>query len=213
MCCISLLPIKRKFFLCTTPGLILPFSCSLPLLPHLLSPVFVFYSTTSLTLGKRRHLCAENFSLGCPGILQSWLHHYQCCPAAVREIVLEYWNGKNGRCKWLLLIQNHHIRNCDIQLHSQKQMNTRFIPFPGLPSGRPHPITPTPASKRVLAYPPTHIHLPTFPPWHSPTLEHRTPSSPRAIPPTDIKEWHPLPHVWLEPWDPPCSLFGLWSST
>jgi hypothetical protein len=40
--------------------------------------------------------------------------------------------------------------------------------------------------------------IPGFPPWHSPILEHQTPSDSRASPPTDIQ------HTWLESWIPPC---------
>jgi hypothetical protein len=49
-------------------------------------------------------------------------------------------------------------------------------------------------------------------PWHSPTLGHWTPSGLRAAPPNDIKQGHPLLHVWSEPCVPPCVLFGWWSS-
>jgi hypothetical protein len=66
-----------------------------------------------------------------------------------------------------------------------------------------------PNSLRVL------IHLPTlsFPPWHFPTLGHRTPSGPRAMPLTDVRQGHPLPHMQPEPCIPTCVLFGCWSSS
>jgi hypothetical protein len=68
---------------------------------------------------------------------------------------------------------------------------SNVFPFPGLPSGNPYPIPPTPAFMRVLPHPPT----PVFPPWHSPTLGHRTPSGPRAAPSTDVQQGHLLPHM------------------
>jgi hypothetical protein len=36
------------------------------------------------------------------------------------------------------------------------------------------------------AFPPTHPPTPVFPPWHSPTLEHQTPSGLMAPPTTDV---------------------------
>jgi hypothetical protein len=47
-----------------------------------------------------------------------------------------------------------------------------------------YPILLHPASMRVLPYPPT----PIPPYWNSPTLGHRTPSGPRASPPTDANK-------------------------
>jgi hypothetical protein len=46
---------------------------------------------------------------------------------------------------------------------------------------------------------------------HSPTLGHQSPSGPRAVPPIDA-QGHPLPHMWLEQYVPPCILFGWWST-
>jgi hypothetical protein len=65
---------------------------------------------------------------------------------------------------------------------------SNVIPFSGLPSGNPSP----PASMRLLPNPPA----PTFLPWHSPILVHQTPSGPRASPPTDVYQSHPLPHMY-----------------
>jgi hypothetical protein len=58
-------------------------------------------------------------------------------------------------------------------------------------------------------HPPTHSHLPTpaFPPCHSPNLRHRIPSDPRASPPTDAQQGHPLSHMLPEPWVLPCTLW------
>jgi hypothetical protein len=49
-------------------------------------------------------------------------------------------------------------------------------------------------------------------PCHSPTLEHWTPLGPRTVPPMDVQQGHPLPHIRPEPWVPPCVLIG-WSSS
>ena len=48
-------------------------------------------------------------------------------------------------------------------------------------------------------------------PWHSLTLEHRAFTGPRTSP-TDVQQGHPLLHMCLEPWVPPCILFGWWFS-
>jgi hypothetical protein len=53
---------------------------------------------------------------------------------------------------------------------------------------------------------------PTSPSLHSPTLGNRAFNGPRASPPIDVQQCHPLLHVWLEPWVPPCVLFGCWFS-
>ena len=47
---------------------------------------------------------------------------------------------------------------------------------------------------------------------HSPTLDHLALSGPRASPPIDVSQGHPLLHMQLEPWVPPCVLFGWWFS-
>jgi hypothetical protein len=67
-------------------------------------------------------------------------------------------------------------------------------PFQVSPLEIPYP-TPTPASMRCS---PTHPPIPTFLPWHSPTVGHQTPSGPRVAPPTDVQLGHPLPHRWLD---------------
>jgi hypothetical protein len=69
-----------------------------------------------------------------------------------------------------------------------------------------HPPPPS-ASMRVL--PPT---TPAYPLWHSPTLGHQAFTGPRASPPIDALQGHPLLHMRLEPWVPPCVLFGWWFS-
>jgi hypothetical protein len=50
-------------------------------------------------------------------------------------------------------------------------------------------------------------------PWHSPILGHRAFTGPRASPPIDEQLGHPLLHIQLEPWVPPCALFGWWFSS
>lgn len=49
--------------------------------------------------------------------------------------------------------------------------------------------TPTPASMRVFPHPPT------SPPWHCPTLGHQAFTGPRASPPIDTWQGHPLLHM------------------
>jgi hypothetical protein len=51
-------------------------------------------------------------------------------------------------------------------------------PFQVFPLETSHPIPAPSVSMRVLPHPPTHPPTPAFPPWHSPTLGHRTPSGP-----------------------------------
>jgi hypothetical protein len=57
-------------------------------------------------------------------------------------------------------------------------------------------------------YPPT----PASPPWHSPILGHRAFTEPKALLPIDAWHSHPLLHMRLEPWVPPCILLGWWFS-
>jgi hypothetical protein len=59
---------------------------------------------------------------------------------------------------------------------------------------------------------PTHPPSPASQTWHSPTLGHRVFSGPRASLPIDVQQVHPLLHVQLEPWIPPCVLFDWWFS-
>ena len=80
---------------------------------------------------------------------------------------------------------------------------SNFILFPHFPSTTTTPI-------------PSLLPLPTNPPttaslsWHSPTLGPIT--SPRASPLLDVPQVHSLLHMRLEPWVPPCVLFGWWFS-
>jgi hypothetical protein len=76
------------------------------------------------------------------------------------------------------------------------------------PSEILYPISPPLASMRVLPNRPTNSLLL----WHSPTLGHQTPPSPRDSPPTDVQKDHPLSQMWPAPWVPPCVLLGWWPS-
>jgi hypothetical protein len=55
---------------------------------------------------------------------------------------------------------------------------------------------------------------PTPPPWswHSTILGHRTFTGPRASSPIDDWLGHPVLHIQLEPWVPPCVFFAWWFS-
>jgi hypothetical protein len=46
----------------------------------------------------------------------------------------------------------------------------------------------------------THPSSPASPSWLSPTLRHQTLPGPRASPPIDVRQGHPLLHMQLEPW-------------
>jgi len=86
-----------------------------------------------------------------------------------------------------------------------------FIPFPGFPSRNPLSHLPSPYFYEG-APSPTPLLPPISLPWHSPTLGHRAFTRPRASPPIDAQQGHPLLHMQLEPWLPPCVLFGWWFS-
>ena len=51
--------------------------------------------------------------------------------------------------------------------------------------------------------------FPVSPPEPS-TLGHNAFTGPRASSPADNKQCHPLLHMQLDPWVPPCILFGWW---
>jgi hypothetical protein len=57
--------------------------------------------------------------------------------------------------------------------------------------------------------PPTHTSLS----WHSPTLEHQAFTGPRASPPIDVCQGHPLLHMQLEPYVTRYVIFDWWFST
>jgi hypothetical protein len=82
------------------------------------------------------------------------------------------------------------------------QMLCPFLAFP--------PKTPShiPFSLSLLTNPPT----PTSWPWHSHTLGHRAFIGQRASHPIAVWLGHSGLHMQLEPWVPPCVLFGWWFS-
>jgi hypothetical protein len=74
---------------------------------------------------------------------------------------------------------------------------SNVIPFPGFPSRNP------------LFHPPSPCFYEDVLP---PTLGHRAFPGPRPSLPIDVQQGHPLLHMKLEPWVPPCVLFGWWFS-
>jgi hypothetical protein len=80
---------------------------------------------------------------------------------------------------------------------------SNVIPFPGLPYITPLSHPPSPCLYEGAPPP-----IPAFLPWHFPTLGHRTTTGPRAVPPIDVQQGHPLPHMWPESWVPPGVFFG-----
>jgi hypothetical protein len=68
------------------------------------------------------------------------------------------------------------------------------------------PKIPIPPLFPLLPNPP----IPTSWPWHSPILGHRIFARPRAFPPIDGWLDHPLLHMQLETWVPPCVFFDWW---
>ena len=68
-------------------------------------------------------------------------------------------------------------------------------PHPCLCKGAPPPVHP---HLRALAFPYTGLL--------------QASKGPMASPPIDARQGHPLLHIQLEPWVPPCVLFGLWFS-
>jgi hypothetical protein len=76
------------------------------------------------------------------------------------------------------------------QVYSSETLHPNPIPLLPLCGCSPHPPTPV------------------FRPWHSPTLGHGTVSGPKASPPTDVQQGHPLPQMGPEAWGLPCVLFG-----
>jgi len=74
-----------------------------------------------------------------------------------------------------------------------------------------YPISPSHIPLPLLLWGHSHSHppTPTATHWHYPKLGKQVFTRPRTIPPIDSGECHPLPHMWLESWVPPCILmFG-----
>jgi hypothetical protein len=66
-------------------------------------------------------------------------------------------------------------------------------------------ITPSPSSPThplLLPYPGIPLHWGIY----------RDSTGPRVFPPIDVPQGYPLLHMQLEPWVPPCALFGWWFS-
>jgi hypothetical protein len=80
-------------------------------------------------------------------------------------------------------------------------------PFLISPPEPPYPILPPLASMRVLAHPPTHCHLSTLA-----FLYNQAFTGQRTSSPIDVRQGLPRLHMRLEPWVPPCVLFGWWFS-
>jgi hypothetical protein len=84
-------------------------------------------------------------------------------------------------------------------------------------------LSPFPVSTLKTHYPiptlllwgcsPTHLPTPISLPLHSPSLGHKAFTEPRASPPIDALQGHPLLYIQLEPWVPPRLLFGWWFTT
>jgi hypothetical protein len=79
----------------------------------------------------------------------------------------------------------------------------------------PHPTSAFPSSHCHCegAHSVTHPPSPTPPLQYPPTLGHQTSTRPRASSPIDVKQGHPLIHMYLEPWISPCTLLDWWSSS
>jgi hypothetical protein len=56
----------------------------------------------------------------------------------------------------------------------------------------------------LWGYSPIHLPTPILPRWHS--------SRVLASHPTNVRQGHPLLHIWLAQWIPPCVLFGWYFS-
>jgi hypothetical protein len=97
--------------------------------------------------------------------------------------------------------------NQSICLHL-KWYPTSWLPYTNSPSHICPPLSPLPVWECF----PTHPHFSTPPLKHPPRLEHQTSSGPKTSPPVAIRHGHPLLHMYLEPWIPPGTLFGWWSS-
>ena len=85
-------------------------------------------------------------------------------------------------------------------------LHFKCYPCPDFPYE--NPLSPFPYSLPLLPNPPT----PTSWPWYSPTQGYRVFTGPRTSTPIDDWLGHPLQHMQLDPWVPPCVLFSWWFS-
>jgi hypothetical protein len=83
-------------------------------------------------------------------------------------------------------------------------LHFKCYPLSSFPLQKP----PIPSPLTLLTNPPTPVSWS----WHSPILGHRAFTEPRTSPPIDDRQGHPLLHMQLKPWVPPCVLFGWWFS-
>jgi hypothetical protein len=114
---------------------------------------------------------------------------------------------KNHLSETIFFMINFNLFLLDIFfLHFKYYSLSRFP----LPSESPYPIPP-PASMRVFPQK-NHLHTPTTPPWSSPKPRHQAFTGPRASPPINVRQGHPLLHMQLESWILPCVLSGWWFS-
>jgi len=76
------------------------------------------------------------------------------------------------------------------------------------------PFSPLPAPSPLpqILWPCSYCHLPTptSRSWNLPVLGKWAFRGPRAFPPIDDGQCHPLLHLWLVSWVPPCVLIGWW---
>ena len=82
-----------------------------------------------------------------------------------------------------------------------------------------YPLSWSPPKKKTNSFPPLasmwvfpHSPTPISSPLHSLTLGHPAVTGSRAVSPIDAQQTHPLLHMQLEPWVPPCGLLGWWFS-
>jgi hypothetical protein len=103
---------------------------------------------------------------------------------------------------------------CFFKINHSIYLYLKWYPTSWLPLHKPPPhptyaLFPHPfLSIRVYPHPPT-LSFPAAP--ASPMLGHQTLTGPKATPPIDVRQGHPLLPMYVEPWIPPCTLLGWWS--
>ena len=137
--------------------------------------------------------------------------HYSAISSIAQSIC------KSSKCPQnvISVLINGHTFSKDIDFFIGHFIHLHFKCYPlsrfPLPE-TPELILPPPASVEGAPPPCTHPLTPTFLPWHSPTLQHRAFTGPRASPPIDAQQGHSLLHMRMEQWVSPCVLFGCWFS-
>ena len=94
--------------------------------------------------------------------------------------------------------------------HSDTGLFLLDISFIYISNGIPFPDFPSPKKLPSWGCSPTHQLTPTSLTSNSSTLGHQAFTRPKASPPIDAWQGHPLLHMKLEPWVPPCVLLGWW---